>query len=313
MDYFYYDVTIHNSNDFPTPAEYLETKDDIIVKDLSQYKLSLDKAAIPVNSVPIKRNFNEEEYVIRLSSSQNGGISVESQLDTIRAVSPNKPKNVYFYGQVLEAINSTISQLHTDLKALSGGALTESLDPQMKEVRDKFELRVPLSFGDPATDIKIEFNNKLAVLFQGIYMEQDAQTRYYSFVYTSNFETNSDYYLLEQEKESRSLWSEATKILITSSTLKTGDESLSTLQSNGENYTLPILLDIDTMSMDSANSNSSLQYQPFLRRWISFRSGGLLRTVQISILVYFRDQSVEKLELFEGTNITLKFLFQKIK
>ncbi len=339
-EHIYYDINFANKSNIPVKANYKENRNDALVKNPSDYYISIVRFLLPLQSVPIfvypndGTNPDNTQYSVTIRNLYTGAQQFQTFLNfTPQNSIVNGVINfgIFSYAHFLDMINVALFDAWAHLTN------TNSLvAPRMNydAITGQCYLRINSYFDVSGTrpespDIEVYFNTKLYSYFSNfnafyngsnttlgkdvLLVTQDVRTSQSNGTSTS-FPTGSLGFNFYQEYENLYLWNGLKSIVFTTS-LPIQDEYIS--ESSTENGTSAnnfrqILTDFEPNTEARDAARGYVQYNPSAEyRLVNMNSDKAIKTVDLNILWMDKQQVLYPLYIPSGEYYSVKILFRK--
>ena len=311
-DSVYYNITIRNPTIVEEDAKINDTRVQNVLDNPSMYELAVVRFSIPAYSIPIM--FFRKNLQILFSYE---GALAESTVQFI----PNEESPIYGrdtiwnYSEMIDAINISLKEAYDDIK------VQRPLVPNTEAPFFRYDIqtrRISLyaedTYSNIADTITITINESLRRLmptFRFYRSQIFPPFRTYDFVITQDlFNTTTiggkPYLIMEEEEETRYLWSELQALLFETNTIPVNPEFLS----SQNNQIRRVITDFEPNKGDP--SKQSIQFFPQgPLRYYDLVSNYALRTIDLSIFWQDRDGKTYPVKVQNGDVLTCKLKFRK--
>jgi hypothetical protein len=313
-EYIYYEAQYVNDTAVPIFAQFIDSKSEPIVKDMSQYKLAITRFNIGMEALPM--------FVVR-GGKRECNVSLYYQkegLSATQTVFPSIPKlPVYTISYFLDSadygggLNITIQNMFDSIVSQYDaihGAGTWNANPLTPKVAPGFTYDAgkqlftlysdPLSADTEADKVILLLTGDISELFLGCAFTTVplpySDPEWYRFSVFPNYmgmnlvTINSvDYIAMEQSYSSTAKWYTVNKLLITSRSLGTRKSFIGVLKAselaNSNAIQYEILSDTYVNLSNTLNENPATQlvYIPINYKWIDCLKNGPLNQVDFSL------------------------------
>ncbi len=319
-NYIYYNIILTNVTGKPILASYNEVRAEGIIDNPSQYYLSVVRATIPTDTMPL---FNFEP-IYTVTIVDNVGIPYMVSLAYLDLTPSESTKNIYSIQQFLTMVNTALTQAFNN--AVVGGNMGGTTSAPYMVFDPSTQIISMYVQTDYATDnIGVYMNCFLYDLFGNFEVIQYgyslANGMDVKFLIQDNRNPNtkaiSGFYQLQQEYACTSLFYDARSIEFTTGSIPIRPEyipgRLNILGSSqvGANNSRLIITDIEFPLGESViNVKPYLQYTaPSLYRLIDMNSTSPLRQIDIQVSYVDELGIYTPLTIAPNDSMTIKLVF----
>lgn len=345
----YLNITVHN--DFKTQnvyATYSETQDQPIIRDPSEYEMSIIRFDIPSTAIPKFIMNMPENMIVTLSYPADDLNSVQVlQLYQVSFSTSLGERNdyVWYFKQIVISINDALTLAYASIVSQyeaihGGGTWAGSGGPQSQpyleydSVSKLFTYYCPTLMADSNVNrIELWMNHQLHRIFETFLAQfygydlplgKDYRLVIRSFLTNSSTIGGINYYRIEQESSSLPAWYRVYKIVIVSNSLVSRKEFISfktadpnsdyvkeELRGNiGAVNTLGIVQDFD-YSFYTPNIER-ITYNPTAEyRWVDLLAREPMYKIDFQVFIQSEHGTLIPLVLEPNDNVNIKFLFRK--
>lgn len=335
----YVNVSLTNTNDVGVlPAKFLEERAQPLLKNPSEYKMSVVRFDIP--STAIKKFSYQNDFIITLVHPASGLQSQQTMVlipSDVGTTLDDDPLGVWSFNQITQSINVTYQTAFNDLVAqyeAINGPGSWVTDPGNRpqsppimyynEVDKLFSVYCPTDMEDSNADrVELWWNYEFHRLFITFYVEfygigiptnLDIRVKIYDQLKNSETVNTINYYVMTQEYETTTLWFDTYKIVIVSHSMPIRREYIAAISNqldiSGNTVQLGVLADFD-YSFDTANI-SRIRYIPSAEfRWIDLLTTTPLKKLDIEIFVENTQGTLRPVILQPGQTFNCKLLFRR--
>lgn len=298
----YYDINVTNVNTESSSNPELafsETRTDVIVKDPSNYYMSIVRFSLDTPSLPVffpiiqsdqsnydltvysvsmvYNNITVQQYIYFVPQDQSQTIPNPPIYNTPKLQQFSAYYFVFNYEYFINLINTALSACFNTLSAQTD--LSSTTTPYLKwnnelQTATLYAEQSYYSSSNNSNPINVYFNNALFQLFSSfpIYAQSSSAKNGLNYLISCNafgnasVETinNITYLLCEQEYSTTSIWSPVSSVVFTTNTMPIISELLSapTIYINGDKYQSTTNTGISNVITDFEATN--MMYTPFL-------------------------------------------------
>ena len=335
----YYNIDIINgsntetSTEFDPPAQFSETRDEPLIYDISQYKMSITRFTMNGMSdlplfIPViaegQSDPNKTIYSITVQDADTGDVSTEAlqyfpENNLEPPQTPFKDQSLHSQYYYAHTYNHFVKMVNNAFDSL----LLPNVRLKFDAETNKFTVVVPKSFDD-----KLFFNGALFNMISNLpnkrnYSRKDFLD--YEILFKEGDDDGTNYNLTQEFSSLGSYWSPISSIVFTSNTLPIIPEAVAPTvrfgdsnnrnQSSSQGITEPIITDI-ALTLDNAyDYKQFISYTPSSQyRFVSFtHSRQALKNIDINI--YWKSRLTGELiplRMNSLSNISIKILFQRL-
>tara|TARA_R110000796_G_scaffold114166_1_gene225881 strand:- start:1935 stop:2927 length:993 start_codon:yes stop_codon:yes gene_type:complete len=284
-DHIYFNINKSVSQD--SVFNFDENRISPILKNPSDYELTVSRFSIPTLSIPIRFQVPE---LFKISLEFNG-TRIDKFVDYVSnsADAPYyKPYYaIWYYSEISEAVSNTLKDLHDQM------VIAQPTFPPTKEclmtydsATDLFSVLAQTAYATP--NIKIIFNQELTELFSFQMFSNptmlDPDILEYLLLIKDNFNNSSSYggggYIMTQEYSTTGLWNISRNILFETNSIPVETELLGQSSLNVQRQ---VITDFN-IDRSTRSDRSSIQFFPQgTLRWVDLNSSEELRRIDIKV------------------------------
>lgn len=340
---YYLNISVYNTQSSPSliPAQYSESRTDVILKDTQNYYMSIVRFEVPGDALPIliAENRSDSSTVNDLAYSVTLEYSSQVQRVYLQYVSQNSvsaPSSVvypstsqsvyryyeiYHYQQFVDMVNVAFNTAFGLLTGLDPSISAEpyiTFDPTTK----LFTLVAQKSY--VTNNLKIYMNEILYALFDGFNAKQTylSSGRDYQIMVRNNYNNSITIptfspgagtagYTIIQNYPSLQAFNSVTGIVLVSNTLGNRKEYMHSSEVYSKNIQQNIVSDFIISDLDQAESRNIVYLPSAEYRMIELTSDGDLVKLDISAYWVGKDQTMYPIYVSSLSPFTCKIMFRR--
>lgn len=324
---FYFTATVENLNKTPQPAQFLISRDSVIIDNVDQYDFAVDSFSVPTSAIPIASLPNPSMGWITLS--YNGSDYQEEIL------LPNEIGNqTYNIWIIVREVNKTFADVFNAMVADQPGVPVTS-SPWIRYDDHKLILMTSKEYVNGPVEIWFNYFlwQSFLLMDANIYsytatnhkdvkfnLLDNGQNDYnYTFtnpVYPVTTGTLPTSWAMFPQYGIPNVFSDITSVILTSGQIPIETEGIALIGESNNNPTkgsLPVLVsyNIDRQNWIVPGELGSLTYAATLYRRIPMKQSASLKTIDIQFYYYTQRGQIFPLLINPGRTWTIKLVFIK--